>query len=78
MSHEKRIVNSIVSINTVDQIYHLASPASPPHYMYNPIKTIKTNTIGTINMLGLARRVKARLLFSSTSEVYVMPHPIDY
>ncbi|PIO55870.1 hypothetical protein TELCIR_22739, partial [Teladorsagia circumcincta] len=38
----------------VDQIYHLASPASPPHYMYNPVKTIKTNTIGTINMLGLA------------------------
>ena len=49
----------------------MASPASPPHYMYNPIKTIKTNTIGTINMLGLARRVKARLLFASTSEVYV-------
>lgn len=40
---------------SVDQIYHLASPASPPHYMYNPVKTIKTNTIGTINMLGLAR-----------------------
>ena len=61
----------------VDQIYHLASPASPPHYMYNPIKTIKTNTVGTINMLGLARRVKARLLFSSTSEVYGDPevHP---
>ena len=61
----------------VDQIYHLASPASPPHYMYNPIKTIKTNTIGTINMLGLARRVKARLLFASTSEVYGDPeeHP---
>ena len=63
--------------NKVDQIYHLASPASPPHYMYNPIKTIKTNTVGTINMLGLARRVKARLLFSSTSEVYGDPeiHP---
>lgn len=61
----------------VDQIYHLASPASPPHYMYNPIKTIKTNTIGTLNMLGLARRVKARLLFTSTSEVYGDPevHP---
>jgi UDP-glucuronate decarboxylase len=61
----------------VDQIYHLASPASPPHYMYNPIKTIKTNTIGTINMLGLARRVRARLLFTSTSEVYGDPevHP---
>lgn len=63
----------------VDQIYHLASPASPPHYMYNPIKTIKTNTIGTINMLGLAKRVKARLLFASTSEVYGDPeiHPQD-
>ena len=61
----------------VDQIYHLASPASPPHYMYNPIKTIKTNTIGTINLLGLARRVKARLLFASSSEVYGDPevHP---
>lgn len=61
----------------VDEIYHLASPASPPHYMYNPIKTIKTNTVGTINMLGLARRVKAKLLFASTSEVYGDPeiHP---
>ena len=83
---------------SVDQIYHLASPASPPHYMYNPIKTIKTNTLGTINMLGrfyvfyksliesylynwisyqftnnfagLAKRVRARLLLASTSEVY--------
>ncbi|VDN52684.1 unnamed protein product, partial [Dracunculus medinensis] len=61
----------------VDEIYHLASPASPPHYMYNPVKTIKTNTIGTINMLGLARRVKARILLASTSEVYGSPqvHP---
>lgn len=60
-----------------DQIYHLASPASPPNYMYNPIKTIKTNTVGTINMLGLAKRVKARLLLASTSEVYGDPeiHP---
>ena len=62
----------------VDQIYHLASPASPPHYMYNPIKTIKTNTVGTINMLGLARRVRARLLFSSTSEVYVISYIYRY
>ena len=54
----------------VDQIYHLACPASPPHYQYNPIKTIKTNTMGTPNMLGLARRVKARLLMASTSEIY--------
>ena len=53
----------------VDQIYHLACPASPPHYQYNAIKTIKTSTHGTINMLGLARRVKARLLLASTSEV---------
>ncbi|XP_076324125.1 UDP-glucuronic acid decarboxylase 1-like [Tachypleus tridentatus] len=61
----------------VDQIYHLASPASPPHYMLNPVKTIKTNTLGTINMLGLAKRVGARLLVASTSEVYGDPeiHP---
>ncbi|ESP04904.1 hypothetical protein LOTGIDRAFT_156144 [Lottia gigantea] len=61
----------------VDQIYHLASPASPPNYMYNPIKTIKTNTIGTINMLGLAKRVRGRMLLASTSEVYGDPevHP---
>ena len=64
-------------LNLVDQIYHLASPASPPHYMYNPVKTIKVNTIGTINMLGLSRRVRARILFASTSEVYGDPevHP---
>lgn len=61
----------------VNQIYHLASPASPQHYMYNPIKTIKTNTIGTINILGLAKRVAARVLIASTSEVYGDPqeHP---
>ncbi|XP_075249277.1 UDP-glucuronic acid decarboxylase 1-like isoform X2 [Convolutriloba macropyga] len=61
----------------VDEIYHLASPASPPHYMYNPIKTVKCNTIGTINMLGLASRVKAKFLFASTSEIYGDPlqHP---
>lgn len=66
----------------VDQIYHLASPASPPHYMYNPVKTIKTNTLGTINMLGLAKRVKATILLASTSEVYgdpeVHPQPETY
>ncbi|XP_052800365.1 UDP-glucuronic acid decarboxylase 1-like isoform X1 [Mya arenaria] len=66
----------------VDQIYHLASPASPPNYMYNPVKTLKTNTIGTINMLGLAKRVRARLLLASTSEVYgdpeVHPQTEDY
>lgn len=61
----------------VDEIYHLASPASPPHYMFNPVKTIKTNTVGTINVLGLARRVGAKVLIASTSEVYGDPevHP---
>lgn len=61
----------------VDQIYHLACPASPPHYQYNPVKTIKTSTEGTLNMLGLAKRVKARMLLTSTSEVYGDPevHP---
>ena len=57
----------------VDQIYHLACPASPPHYQYNPIKTIKTSTMGTLNMLGLAKRVRARMLLTSTSEVYGDP-----
>lgn len=61
----------------VDQIYHLACPASPVHYQYNPVKTIKTNVMGTINMLGLAKRVKARILQASTSEIYGDPnvHP---
>ncbi len=61
----------------VDQIYHLACPASPVHYQYNPIKTIKTNVMGTINMLGLAKRVQARMLLASTSEIYGNPsiHP---
>ncbi|XP_077293636.1 UDP-xylose synthase [Arctopsyche grandis] len=66
----------------VDEIYHLASPASPPHYMFNPVKTIKTNTVGTINMLGLAKRVGAKVLIASTSEVYgdptVHPQPETY
>jgi UDP-glucuronate decarboxylase len=66
----------------VDQIYKLASPASPIHYQYNPIKTIKTNVMGTINTLGLAKRVKARILLASTSEVYgdpeVHPQKEDY
>jgi UDP-glucuronate decarboxylase len=66
----------------VDQIYHLACPASPVHYQYNPVKTIKTNVMGTMNMLGLAKRVKARFLLASTSEVYgdpdVHPQPEDY
>jgi UDP-glucuronate decarboxylase len=61
----------------VDQIYHLACPASPPHYQYNPVKTIKTSTMGTLNMLGLAKRVRARILLTSTSEIYGDPqvHP---
>ncbi len=66
----------------VDQIYHLACPASPVHYQYNPVKTIKTNVMGTLNMLGLAKRVKARFLLASTSEVYgdpnVHPQSEDY
>jgi len=57
----------------VDQIYHLACPASPPHYQYNPVKTIKTSTMGTLNMLGLAKRVRARVLLTSTSEIYGDP-----
>jgi len=61
----------------VDRIYHLACPASPVHYQYNPVKTIKTNVLGTHNMLGLAKRTKARFLLASTSEVYGDPkvHP---
>lgn len=66
----------------VDQIYNLACPASPIHYQYNPIKTVKTNVMGTINMLGLAKRVRARILQASTSEVYgdplVHPQTEDY
>lgn len=66
----------------VDQIYNLACPASPVHYQYNPVKTVKTNVMGTINMLGLAKRVHARVLQASTSEVYgdplVHPQPEDY
>ena len=61
----------------VDQIYNLACPASPIHYQYNPVKTVKTNVMGMINMLGLAKRVRARILQASTSEVYGDPliHP---
>src|SRR5688500_11626175 len=57
----------------VDQIYNLACPASPVHYQYNPVKTVKTNVMGTINMLGLAKRVRARILQASTSEDYRDP-----
>ena len=61
----------------VDQIYNLACPASPVHYQYNPVKTVKSNVMGTINMLVLAKRVRARILQASTSEVYGDPtiHP---
>jgi UDP-glucuronate decarboxylase len=61
----------------VDQIYNLACPASPIHYQYNPVKTTKTAVMGAINMLGLAKRVKARILQASTSEIYGDPtvHP---
>lgn len=66
----------------VDQIYNLACPASPVHYQYNPIKTVKTSVMGAINMLGLAKRVKAKILQASTSEVYgdpaVHPQPESY
>lgn len=69
------IVNPILL--EVDRIFHLACPASPVHYQYNPVKTIKTSVMGTINMLGLAKRVRARMLLTSTSEVYGDPeqHP---
>jgi len=61
----------------VDEIYNLACPASPIHYQYNPVKTIKTNVMGSVHMLGLAKRVKAKILQASTSEVYGNPeiHP---
>lgn len=66
----------------VDEIYNLACPASPIHYQYNPVKTIKTSVMGAINMLGLAKRVKAKILQASTSEVYgdpeVHPQPEEY
>ncbi|OGW38838.1 MAG: NAD-dependent dehydratase [Nitrospirae bacterium GWD2_57_9] len=66
----------------VDRIYHLACPASPIHYQYNPVKTIKTNILGTLNMLGIAKRTRARILLASTSEVYgdpaVHPQKEDY
>jgi len=65
-----------------DRIFNLACPASPIHYQYNPVKTIKTSVMGTIHMLGLAKRVRARILQASTSEVYgdplLHPQPEDY
>lgn len=66
----------------VDEIYNLACPASPIHYQYNPIKTVKTSVMGAINMLGLAKRIKAKILQASTSEVYgdplIHPQPEEY
>lgn len=66
----------------VDEIYNLACPASPVHYQHNPVKTVKTNVLGTLNMLGMAKRVGARILQASTSEVYgdprVHPQTEDY
>jgi UDP-glucuronate decarboxylase len=66
----------------VDQIYNLACPASPVHYQYNPVKTVKTSVMGAINMLGMAKRVRARIFQASTSEVYgdplVHPQTEDY
>jgi UDP-glucuronate decarboxylase len=66
----------------VDEIYNLACPASPIHYQYNPIKTVKTSVMGAINMLGLAKRIKSKVLQASTSEVYgdptVHPQPESY
>lgn len=66
----------------VDEIYNLACPASPIHYQYNPIKTMKTSVMGAINMLGLAKRIRAKILQASTSEVYgdpeVHPQPESY
>ncbi len=66
----------------VDQIYNLACPASPIHYQYDPVQTTKTSVHGAINMLGLAKRVKAKILQASTSEVYgdleIHPQPESY
>ncbi len=77
---EHDIINPLIV--EVDQIYNLACPASPIYYQYNPIRTVKTSTIGMINMLGLAKRARARLLQASTSEVYgdpeIHPQPEDY
>jgi len=73
---EHDIVNPI-SLDNIDQIYHLACPASPVHYQFDPIKTAKTNFLGTLNMLELAKQCNARILLASTSEVYGDPliHP---
>ena len=74
---EHDIINPLFISDKIDQIYNLACPASPGHYQYNAIRTIKANTIGMINMLGLAKQHRARILQASTSEVYGDPtvHP---
>jgi UDP-glucuronate decarboxylase len=83
-SHFELIRHDVVEpiLLEVDQIYNLACPASPVHYQFNPVKTVKTNVMGTINMLGLAKRVRARILQASTSEIYgdpeVHPQPESY
>jgi UDP-glucuronate decarboxylase len=83
-NHYSLLVHDVTEELTleVDQVYHLACPASPPHYQYNPVKTIKTSTMGTLNMLGLAKRVHARILLTSTSEIYgdpqIHPQPESY
>jgi UDP-glucuronate decarboxylase len=78
-SHFEIIRHDLVNpiLLEVDRIYNLACPASPIHYQYNPVKTTKTSVMGAINMLGLAKRVKARILQASTSEIYGDPtvHP---
>jgi UDP-glucuronate decarboxylase len=79
-SHQFELVRHDVTepiLLEVDQIYNLACPASPVHYQYNPVKTVKTSVMGMINMLGMAKRVHARILQASTSEVYGDPliHP---
>ncbi|KAJ2994813.1 UDP-glucuronic acid decarboxylase 1 [Globomyces sp. JEL0801] len=82
MGHLVTVIDNFYTVSTsylklldpylmeVDQIYHLACPASPPHYQYNAVKTIKTSVMGTLNMLGMAKRTKARFLFTSTSACY--------
>lgn len=75
-NHFELVRHDVISpyMAEVDEIYNLACPASPPAYQYNPIKTIKTSVMGAINMLGLAKRTNAKILQSSTSEVYGDPH----
>lgn len=79
---EHDIIDPLFIDDAIDQIYNLACPASPVHYQYNPVRTVKANTIGMINMLGLAKKKQARLLQASTSEVYgdpeVHPQTEDY